>query len=341
MIRQILVELTRLRWRRAILVLLVSALVIPTVVALLMVFSTSAPTAEDQAQAAKQQAQSVRVTQRDYERCVAKPDRYGIEAADPAQTEELCREYTGLNYLSEDPEDYYYEVNILRPDREIEEGSGLLVAVVLVAWAFLVGTTFAGHDWNTGSMSNQVLVRARRGLVWSAKAIAVALTGAVVSVLGAAAYTTLMYAAVTGRDFPATRAGLLGDLVAFDVRVALFAGAAAFGGYALTMLSRSTVFSLGLIFGIALIGETLLNTVGPDDPGPWSPAYNAAAIVSDGTSYYVNAPDACYSGASTPEGLDCSTERTLELGDGVRYYGLVLTLLGAASAVSFRRRDLP
>lgn len=341
MIRQILVELTRLRWRRAILVLLASSLVIPLAVALIMILSTSAPTAADQRQAEKQQAQIARMTQRDFDRCLANPDRYGIDAADPDELDRLCRDYTGIDYLGEDNGDYYYNVSILRPDREIEEGSGLLVAIVLVAWAFLVGTTFVGHDWNTGSMSNQVLVRSRRGLIWSAKGLAVAAVGAVVALVGAGAYTLLMYAVASSREFPSLAPGALGDLLAFDARIALFAAAAGFGGYALTMLSRSTVFSLGLIFGIALIGETLLNTVGPEDPGPWSPTYNAAAIVTDGTTYYVRTPDICYSGESVPADVDCSGERTRTLGQGVGYYAVVLGLLGAASAVSFRRRDLP
>ena len=34
----------------------------------------------------------------------------------------------------------------------------------------LAGTTFAGHDWNTGSMSNQLLFEPRRARVWVAKA---------------------------------------------------------------------------------------------------------------------------------------------------------------------------
>ena len=42
----------------------------------------------------------------------------------------------------------------------------------------LLGTTFAGHDWNTGSMSNQLLFEPRRERVWLAKALAVGmLTG--------------------------------------------------------------------------------------------------------------------------------------------------------------------
>ena len=40
--------------------------------------------------------------------------------------------------------------------------SGLAVVVVLTMLLVLVGTTFVGHDWNSGSMSNQLLFEPRR-----------------------------------------------------------------------------------------------------------------------------------------------------------------------------------
>ena len=37
----------------------------------------------------------------------------------------------------------------------------------------IVGTTFAGADWSSGSMSNQLLFEPRRPKVWLAKGAAV------------------------------------------------------------------------------------------------------------------------------------------------------------------------
>ena len=45
----------------------------------------------------------------------------------------------------------------------------MLVTLVML----LAGTTFAGHDWNTGSMGNQLLFEPRRARVWGAKLAAV------------------------------------------------------------------------------------------------------------------------------------------------------------------------
>ena len=52
--------------------------------------------------------------------------------------------------------------------RTSAKGSGLAV-VVSHLLLVLVGTTFVGHDWNSGSMSNQLLFEPRRLRVWAAK----------------------------------------------------------------------------------------------------------------------------------------------------------------------------
>ena len=45
--------------------------------------------------------------------------------------------------------------------------------IVLAILMMLAGTTFAGHDWASGSVSNQLLFEPRRPLVWAAKAAVV------------------------------------------------------------------------------------------------------------------------------------------------------------------------
>ena len=66
-------------------------------------------------------------------------------------------------------------------DDERSGGSGLVVATILAMLLLLLGATFAGHDWNSGSMSNQLLFEPRRARVWAAKAVAVLLAGLVVA----------------------------------------------------------------------------------------------------------------------------------------------------------------
>ena len=44
------------------------------------------------------------------------------------------------------------------------------LVILLAILMMLAGTTFAGHDWASGSVSNQLLFEPRRPRVWAAKA---------------------------------------------------------------------------------------------------------------------------------------------------------------------------
>ncbi len=55
------------------------------------------------------------------------------------------------------------------------------LAVIVTSLLVIAGATFAGSDWSTGSMSNQLLFVPRRSTVWLAKALAVLLGGLLVA----------------------------------------------------------------------------------------------------------------------------------------------------------------
>jgi hypothetical protein len=106
-------------------------------------------------------------------------------------------------------------------------------------------------------------------------------------------------------------------------------------GFALTMLFRSTVATLGILMAVALAGGTLLGALGIE--GPWNPALNVAAVVNDGAQYYVATECSQVDGGLE----DCGEERTLSLAGGATYLGTIVVLVGAGSLLSFRRRDVP
>jgi hypothetical protein len=212
---------------------------------------------------------------------------------------------------------------------------------VLTALLLLVGTTFAGHDWNSGSMSNQLLFEARRGRVWTAKALAVSLAALVTSAVVSAAYWLAMWATMQLRDIPVADGGLM-DTLMYASRGAGFATAAALGGYALTMLFRSTVATVGVLFGVAIAGGIVIATLGLGEQ--WQPQKNVSTIVKNGTTYYVDVPESCFAGASFQEpepNSECDQQRDLSPWHGVGYYGTALVATIAGSVVSFRRRDVP
>lgn len=337
MIRQIRVELTRALWRRAVLVLLLAAVALPVLLAVGVGLTTSQPSPQEVSAVERDYERYQRQTERDVQRCIERPGRYGIEADadDPAAVEATCREYLGLASFEE-----YAYFDTLDLDEERRDGSGLGVAVILAVLLFLLGTTFAGHDWNTGSMTNQLLFEPRRLRVWTAKAIALTLAGLVAAVVGATAFWFLLNGFIGLRDFPEPRDGALVDALQHGWRAAGFAAVAALFGYVLTMLTRSTVFTIGLMFGFSVAGGILIGVLGPDDPGWIDPAVNAAAIIEDGHEYWVEVPQSCYESMMVREDGECDSSRVRSLGEGVAFYGILLGALGAASAGSFRRRDV-
>ena len=321
--RLVRVELTRFRWRRAVLALLVLAIVVPALIAASRVWSTRPVSQSDLDNAAQNGSSEI-------QRCEKHPQQYGVR---PAVAETRCTDlivgwYTGREQLT--------------MAGEREGGSGMAVVAVLTAFLLLAGTTFVGHDWNTGSMSNQLLFEARRGRVWLAKGLAVTLAALVVATVVSMAYWLTIWATVKSRDLPMADNALT-DSLAYGMRGALFATAAALGGYALTMLFRSTVATIGVLFGVSIAGGIILATLGIGDQ--WQPQKNVSAIVKNGTMYYVDVPDSCFVGASQmkePEpDSECDQYRDLSLWHGVAYYGVALAVTAGASVASFRRRDVP
>lgn len=322
MIRLVGVELTRLRWRRAVVLLVLFCIAIPALIGVTRAWSTR-PVSDGEI------ASVIESNQREIDRCTERPGRFGIPAS---AGEEGCEKlilswYTGREELT------------LANERL--SGPGMGVVAVLTALLLLLGTTFAGHDWNSGSMSNQLLFEARRGRVWTAKALAVTIVAGVTAGLVSAAYWLAMWATMHLRDLPVADGGLV-DTLLFALRGAGFAAAAALGGYALTMLFRSTVATVGVLFGVAIAGGIVIATLGLGEQ--WQPQKNVSAIVKNGTTYYADVPESCFSGRQFKEpepNSECDQERDLSPLHGVGYYGVALIVTIGASVVSFRRRDVP
>ena len=206
--------------------------------------------------------------------------------------------------------------------------------IVLAILMMLVGTTFAGHDWASGSVSNQLLFEPRRPLVWAAKgAVVMGLAGLFAGVV-VTAYWLLLGLVARSRDIPIGD-GLLLDCLQSGWRGAGLAAAAALAGYALTMLFRSTVAALGVLLAASVAGGIVLAVIGVDSV--WNPGLNIAAIILDGSTYWVEGP--CPNGEAF--GGTCQVEKTLPLSRALWFLGTGLLLFAAASVASFHRRDVP
>jgi ABC-2 type transport system permease protein len=326
------VELTRLLWRRAVLLLLVAAVVIPVVIGVATVWNTRPPSAEEKARIddlVARERERPR-TQRQLDRCLDKPQQYGADPDGDVQAQ--CEDM-----VLPQPEWFagYQELDLAV---ERDQGSGLAVVVVVALLMVLAGTTFVGHDWNSGSMSNQLLFEPRRGRVWAAKAVVVIAGAVAVSAVVLSAYWGAMFAVARSRDLP-SGTSLLVDCLEQGLRGAVVAGCAALGGYALTMLFRSTVATLGVLFAVALAGGLLVAALGISQR--WQPQANLSAVVLNGTTYFVEVPEECYGMRPPDDEETCDDQRELSFGQGGGYLGGVLLLAGVPSVLTFRRRDVP
>ncbi len=244
MIRLIGLELTRLRWRRAVVVLLAGCTLVTLVIFAGTAWSTRPISDSDLQQAQEQVDRELAqpYMQRQIRQCEKRPGRYGV--GDPEQ----CAERMGPQV------EWYVGRDELRAGRAFRE-AGLGVMTIVMGLLMLVGTTFAGADWNSGSMSNQLLFEPRRARVWLAKAVAVFAVSVATSAVLLAGFAggLLLLARSRGLEVPPE---VPGWMVSSSGRAVLLIGAAAVGAYAVTMLVRSTVFTLGAMFAV-VVGATL------------------------------------------------------------------------------------
>jgi ABC-2 type transport system permease protein len=326
MIRLLGVELTRLRWRRAVLVLLGACVVVPAVIFAVTAWNTRPVSASELAKAEQQVEQMRRSDhslERAIQRCHQHPERYGASSSDQ------CEAQIGPQvewFISRSPLDL----------RDVSRGLGPTVCVLLAGLLMLMGTTFAGADWNSGSMSNQLLFEPRRLRVWVTKAGAVVLVAAVTSAVVLAAFwaAVLALASARGIDVPPHLTAYVRDQ---GLRGVALAAAGALGAFAVTMFFRSTVATLGILFGTALVGSLVLAALGVSER--WFPHVNVGAWLLDGVRYYVTPPPSCRS--ATHLTAECRGVRFVTLRDSATYLGVFLAIAVAMSLAAFRRRDVP
>lgn len=316
--RPLAVELTRLRWRRAVLALVVLSILIPAFVAWGEIHNTRPYSQQevDQATAAvKEQIGTEKFFERQVRQCVNNPDDYGVTVKDGADVSQACEAQTVRDYAG-----LYREPLELR---RTNEQSGVGVIIVLAGLAMLLGATFVGADWASGSMSNQLLFEPRRLRVYVAKGAAVLLVGLVVSFVVLASWWAVLGLVASHRDI-STASSTWADIRGSVWRGSLLAGLAGVGGYALTMLFRNTVATLGTLFGTVVATSILISSLPLDNAERYLPSNNIGAWVLDGLDYYTN-----------------QSQQHLTKWDGGLYLLVLLVVVLALSAWSFHRRDVP
>jgi hypothetical protein len=307
------VELTRLRWRRAVLALMALGVLVPVIIFIGTVVTTQQ---KSLAELRENYGQNIDGSIAD---CRQRPRQSGVRPGGDVAT--ACAERIQADYGNQ-------PLN-LRTQRE--SGSGPAIIAVLAALMLLLGTTFAGHDWNTGSISNQLLFEPGRQRVWLAKLLAVGLVGGVLALMVLVAHWTGLNLVSSARDLdqPPHALGAAYKQAALGTSLVAAAGVL---GYALTMLLRSTVATLGVLFASGFLGivSVAVGFASSERFMPWS---NFLAFVVGRYAYYVDEPS-CFPPA-------CSSERYVDRSDSVVYFVVILAVVAAASLSTFRSRDLP
>ena len=327
MIRLLGLELTRFRWRRAVLLLLIACVVIPVVIFGNLAWSTR-PVSDADLQRAQEQVQRDLESpgyRREIERCEKHPDRYGVA------TGAECAQMMG-------PQVEWYISRQQLTLAETKHNQALAIFVFLTGLLMLAATTFVGADWNSGSMSNQLLFEPRRLRIWLAKAGAVMAVSAATLGLVLAAFWGAVYLLARSRDIePLAR--VIDDIQGTTVRGVILVAAATLGAYAVTMLFRSTVFTLGALFAVVVGSTVVLSALQVSER--WMPHKNLAAVLHDGARYYREVPEVCYTSPRPPSGTDCLEYDVVSLADGSLYLGVALVVAVGLSMWAFRRRDVP
>lgn len=317
------VELTRFRSRRAIALTLLATFLLTAFIAGSTIWETRPVSAAEMARAealAQQEAQQPYV-QRELRRCERHPERYTPDASMDCADVVLPR-----------PEWFLFrsELSLAEERRD----SGLAVVFFVCAAMIIVGTTFAGGDWSSGSMSNQLLFEPRRAKVWSAKALVVFAGALAFSLVLMALFWLALYLVAESRGIP-TGATVQEQIRWMVARGVLLAAAGGLGGYALTMLFRHTVGTLAVMFAYAVGGEALTAALPVEGAGRWSLANNVFAWLRDGHRYFDE------SVVCPPGPGRCDMTVRMTLADGATYLGVLLGIVVVLSVLLFRRRDIP
>ncbi len=314
-----MVELSRFRSRRAVVVLLLAMLALTFVVLSAIVYETRPLTATEMTRAEQ---------------------RLERERADTLPQIEQCREdpsqFFGENVPVEECEVLAPQLDMFtsRPVLDVAETvtlTGPGIGVLLAALAVLVGATFAGADWSSGSMTNQLLFRPRRLRVWGSKAAAVVLGTTAAAALVLLGFWAGIVAVAGARDIAVTEP-LWRGIGLGSLRSLGLVAAAALGGFSLTMWLRRTGGAIGALFGLTVVVELLALTLPFERMTQWSLLNNLTAWVGNGTEVFDES-------LCTGFDPDCTVIYVLSLEHGAAYLGTLLVLAVGVSLLSFTRRD--
>jgi ABC-type transport system involved in multi-copper enzyme maturation permease subunit len=158
---------------------------------------------------------------------------------------------------SRNADDYYQDPRLFA--RKALKGGAQAVAVAMAILAFVVGASFIGAEWHSGTMQALLFWEPRRARVLLAKAVA--LIGgmwAIAAVLQAFCYGAIYLVAATRGSTAGLTAGVQTSILLLMLRGLVVIAFTALLGYAVAGLARLTGAALGVAFVYFVIIENLI-----------------------------------------------------------------------------------
>ena len=321
--RLILVELTRYRTRRAIALLVLLAALLAAFVAFQSAWDTRPPSQAEIATAqANADIEAAKAgLQEDLAQCLkdAASGVAGVPGADQ------CREMyapNGENYLPREPLSLTGTL----------KGNGIGISILVIGLLIIAGSTFAGADWSSGSMRNQVLFEPRRSRVWAAKAVAVALSSGLEALVVLGGFWLGHYLVAADRGVPHGSA-VLDDVGWHLLRAVALGMAAGLGAFALTTIFRGSFATLSLLFTYSVGGEIVFSLLPIDGAARWSLGNNVFGWLETNLKFY-DPTTRCIQ-----DGTCRGAQHISHLDAGLYLLALLVVAVGV-SWWSFRRRDI-
>jgi ABC-2 type transport system permease protein len=207
------------------------------------------------------------------------------------------------------------------------------VAVVLTLLGFVVGASFVGAEWAAGTMAHLLIWEPRRLRVLVAKTVALALVlvglGVVITAVALAGHFAV---AATRGDLTGTTAGVWQSLGLRALRASALGAFAGLVGMSIAGALRHTAAALGVAFAYFLGGEVAIRAIWTKSE-TWLLSSNVGAWTENGLR--IERPDCPRFGG------ECRvTVLHVSLAEGAIFLGVLLAVLLAVFAVTFRRRDV-
>lgn len=307
------VELRRFFSRRAVIVIMLIGGLAVGAIATGVLYNNRPISAAEQAQVQRQvdQYNQEPFVQRHFDKCVEKTGK--VERCERRYLESV---------------DNWYQRSQLEPARF--KPWLIPMTGVLAALGMLIGATFVGADYHSGSMGTQLLFEPNRRKVWLAKAGAVGVGVGLFSAVVLALANGAIWAFAKSWDRP-FRDGLGADWSAATGRGVVLAAVAGLGGYALVVLARHTAAALGVLAVYGIAGEAVLRNVWQGSE-KWLFSNHAFAWIGGAFKRSVY-PSGCFDGCR-PQVIHFTQQFA------ATYIGLGLLTVALASLLVFWRRDV-